>query len=83
MVEYHVTAQQNQFYLNMKKVYFPLRYADEISISDQVLVHDNNNVVPAKVINISNSEMQSNCQSQRYGIIWISPFSSLLLNPNI
>ena len=53
---------------------FSSRYADDVSIYDEVLVHDNDRVMPAKVINISNAEMQGNCQSQRAAIISVSIF---------
>ena len=36
------------------------RYANQLSVDDEVLVHSNNNVVPAKVMNLSNLMMQGN-----------------------
>ena len=34
------------------------RYADKISVGDELLVENKNELVPAKVINVSNNQMQ-------------------------
>ena len=41
-------------------------YAEDVSVNDEVLVQGSNNLVPAKVIKVSNSVMQGNynCQIQ-------------------
>ena len=35
-------------------------YAEDVSVNDEVLVQGSNNLVPAKVIKVSNSVMQGN-----------------------
>ena len=42
----------------MKIVNFFLRLADQVLIGDELLVHENETVFPAKVINMSSSRMQ-------------------------
>ena len=46
------------------------RYADQVSIEDEVLVKKNNNLTPVKIQNISNFAMQGNYYSK-----WYSYFS--------
>ena len=40
------------------KTIFSVRFADQVSISDELLVQENNELVPAKVINISSLIMK-------------------------
>ena len=40
------------------------RYAEQVSINDDILVYGNDNMIPANVINISNFSMQGNLYSQ-------------------
>ena len=47
--------------INNKSVSFS--FADDVSINDEVLVHGEDKVIPEKVINITNLEMQGNFQS--------------------
>ena len=39
---------------------FFFRYADQLSIGDEVLIETSKTLIPAKVINVSNSLMQGN-----------------------
>ena len=34
------------------------RYTDEVSVGDEVLVHENDELIPAKVIRVANALMQ-------------------------
>ena len=43
---------------------FPFRYADHVSIGDEVLVKGNDVLTPAKVINVSSLIMQGDYHSQ-------------------
>ena len=41
-----------------KANFFFYRYADLLSIDDEVLVKENDDLIPVKIINVSNSIMQ-------------------------
>ena len=43
---------------HIKVILFFLRYADQLSITDEVLVHQNDKLTPDKVINVSSLIMQ-------------------------
>ena len=47
---------------NLKIIVFHFSYANEVSIGDEVLVNENDQLSPAKVIDISTSKMQGDIQ---------------------
>ena len=56
---YLITDDEIQFLDKyMKILIFFLRLADQVLIGKEVLVHENETVFPAKVINMSSSRMQ-------------------------
>ena len=44
-----------------KLPHFFFRYAHSISVGDEVIVHENYEVMPAKVINVSKPKMEGEC----------------------
>ena len=47
------------------------RFADQISVDDDVLVHENGKLIPAKVTRISDMELQGWGKSYTVYILWI------------
>ena len=39
---------------------FSFRYADQVAIGDEVLVQENDDLTPSKIINVTSSTMQGN-----------------------
>ena len=61
----HQNLQQGSLNLFMTLIttkMFSFSFADDVSINDEVLVHGEDKVIAEKVVNISNLEMQGNCQ---------------------
>ena len=52
----------------------PLRYANQLSIGDEILVQENNELIPEQVINVSNIIMQGN----HYFKFLQNPYNTLL-----
>ena len=49
-----------KFKLRNHNEIFSVRYADQLSIGDEVLVQENNELIPVKVNNVSSVAMQGN-----------------------
>ena len=42
----------------MYRQFFPIRYAENLSAGDEVLVPENNELIPVKVVGVSSFQMQ-------------------------
>ena len=47
--------------LSNTKLKLFLRYASEVSVGDEVLVHGNDELIPTRVINIADLKTEGNC----------------------
>ena len=57
---------------NIEQIYYFIRYADQVCVGDEVLVQKNDNLFPAKVINVSSLVMQGDCRFVEFFYIFLS-----------
>ena len=51
------------------KIILSIRYADHVSVGNEVLVEENYELIPAEVINVSTLSMQGDCISIHYSFM--------------